>query len=134
MVLMRVDLPQPLGPRMATCSPLAICREISCRTIFSPRATEACSRWTKLPRSEGMAKSLKLTETGAVVTCDLGRYISPPMYLGPNPKHVVPSAAGVGPRRAAFCAAGVQARDLLFQRQDSRPYSAILTLRSVLDR
>src|SRR5437899_12290443 len=73
MVLIRVDLPQPLGPRMAMCSPLEMCNEISCSTTFSPRATEACSRSTKLPRSEVITKSLKLTETAALVTCDLGR-------------------------------------------------------------
>src|SRR2546428_11591178 len=73
MVLIRVDLPQPLGPRMAMCSPLEMRREISSSTTFSPRATEACSRSTKLPRSEVITKSLKLTETAALVTCDLGR-------------------------------------------------------------
>src|ERR1700722_14241238 len=39
MVLMRVDLPQPLGPRRAMCSPVATVRLMSWRTMFSPRAT-----------------------------------------------------------------------------------------------
>src|SRR6202011_806570 len=42
MVLMRVDLPQPLGPRMAMCSPAAMERLMSCRTVLSPRATLTC--------------------------------------------------------------------------------------------
>src|SRR5437588_271847 len=53
---------------MAICSPLAMRSEISCSTIFSPRATEACSKSTKLARSELITKSLKLTESAAVVT------------------------------------------------------------------
>src|SRR5579862_4215512 len=67
MVLISVDLPQPLGPRIAICSPLAMRSEISCSTIFSPRATEACSSSTKLPRSAVITKSLKVTESAAVV-------------------------------------------------------------------
>src|SRR5260370_11317787 len=65
---MRVDCPQALGRRIARCSPLAMRSEISCSTIFSPRATEACSSSTKLPRSVVITKSLKLTETAPLVT------------------------------------------------------------------
>src|SRR5437868_6920346 len=39
MVLMSVDLPQPFGPRMATCSPASMRRFTSCSTTLSPRAT-----------------------------------------------------------------------------------------------
>src|ERR1039458_975629 len=39
MVRMRVDLPQPLGPRMATCSPALMERLTSWRTTRSPSAT-----------------------------------------------------------------------------------------------
>src|SRR6266702_488479 len=38
MVLISVDLPQPLGPRMAMCSPASTRRLMSWRTVFSPRA------------------------------------------------------------------------------------------------
>src|ERR1700730_2768810 len=40
MVLIRVDLPQPFGPRMATCSSPRITRLKSFRTTLSPRITE----------------------------------------------------------------------------------------------
>src|SRR5438874_6343870 len=39
MVLISVDLPQPFGPRMATCSPASMRRFTSCSTTLSPRAT-----------------------------------------------------------------------------------------------
>src|ERR1700748_2380517 len=39
MVLMRVDLPQPFGPRMQTCSPEPILSEMSWRAARSPRMT-----------------------------------------------------------------------------------------------
>src|SRR5258707_15830084 len=42
MVLINVDFPQPLGPRMATCSPAWRRRVMSCRTVFSTRMTEMC--------------------------------------------------------------------------------------------
>src|SRR5437867_710236 len=41
MVLMRVDLPQPFGPRMATCSPIGIDRVMRSSTIRLPRNTVA---------------------------------------------------------------------------------------------
>src|ERR1700741_682724 len=43
MVLINVDLPQPLGPRMAMCSPQAMRRVRACSTTFRPRATDTCS-------------------------------------------------------------------------------------------
>src|ERR1035441_1980619 len=43
MVLISVDLPQPLGPRMATCSPTPTRRLTSRRTVFSPRITHTRS-------------------------------------------------------------------------------------------
>src|ERR1039458_658204 len=39
MARMSVDLPQPLGPRAATCSPARMVRSMSWRTTRSPRAT-----------------------------------------------------------------------------------------------
>src|SRR5579871_1182827 len=47
MVLMRVDLPQPLGPRIAICSPALTERLMSWRTMFSPRATFTWARCRK---------------------------------------------------------------------------------------
>src|SRR5277367_958329 len=46
MVLMNVDLPQPLGPRMATCSPAWMRRVMLWRTVFSPRITEMLVKWS----------------------------------------------------------------------------------------
>src|SRR5579864_2217173 len=40
MVLINVDLPQPLGPMMAMCSPALMLSEKSSSTILSPRITE----------------------------------------------------------------------------------------------
>src|SRR4051812_40486174 len=40
MALMSVDLPQPLGPRIATCSPTPIRRETSFNASVSPRITD----------------------------------------------------------------------------------------------
>src|SRR5713226_6963056 len=39
MALMRVDFPEPFGPRIATCSPAAIDSVIRSSAIFSPRWT-----------------------------------------------------------------------------------------------
>src|ERR1700722_19462977 len=39
MVLIRVDLPQPFGPRIATCSPAPMLSVISWSTCFSPSIT-----------------------------------------------------------------------------------------------
>src|SRR5579863_9685381 len=43
MALMKVDLPQPLGPMMATCSPAPMRREMSSSASVAPRATETRS-------------------------------------------------------------------------------------------
>ena len=43
MVLIRVDLPQPFGPRIATCSPAPMLSVMSWSTCLSPSITE--TRW-----------------------------------------------------------------------------------------
>src|ERR1700733_9332450 len=47
MVLINVDLPQPFGPRIATCSPAPMRTEISCSTRLSPSMTETCWKASK---------------------------------------------------------------------------------------
>src|SRR4029077_15022024 len=42
MVLISVDLPQPFGPRMHTCSPASMRKEMSSRAATSPRITVTC--------------------------------------------------------------------------------------------
>src|SRR5262252_5660218 len=40
MVFINVDLPQPFGPRTATCSPTPICKDTRSKTTALPRITE----------------------------------------------------------------------------------------------
>lgn len=47
MVLIKVDLPHPFGPRMATCSPAPILSVMSSSTRFSPSMTETCWKASK---------------------------------------------------------------------------------------
>src|SRR5579859_3686783 len=42
MVLISVDLPQPFGPRIHTCSPASMHREMSSSAARSPRITVTC--------------------------------------------------------------------------------------------
>jgi len=70
---MRVDLPEPLGPRMQTCSPTAIRRQRRSRATFWPRRTVMLCRsrsggviWESLPCEGGE------TEGGGFVGHDCG--------------------------------------------------------------
>src|ERR1035437_5514616 len=76
MVLISVDLPQPLGPRMATCSPASIFRLMSCRTVLAPRATLTCSS----SRKDGIWFQNRRS-AGSSIPCDL---LCPP-YRSPLP-------------------------------------------------
>src|ERR1035441_672589 len=58
MVLMSVDLPHPLGPRMATCSPTPMRRLTSRSTIFSPRITQTRSSSMSGRWSDGTGEQL----------------------------------------------------------------------------
>src|SRR5580698_6987406 len=71
MAMMSVDLPQPLGPRMATCSPVRMVRFTSCSTTRSPRATFTL---------RNSRNSLSLTASIPVSTPKFSRR-SPPVRL-----------------------------------------------------
>src|SRR5580698_6483446 len=58
MVLMSVDLPQPLGPRMATCSPTPIRKLTSRSTVFSPRITQTRSSSMSGRLSDGTGEQI----------------------------------------------------------------------------
>src|ERR1017187_8175550 len=58
MVLISVDLPQPLGPRMATCSPTPMRRLTSRSTIFLPRITQTRSMSISGRSSDGTGQQL----------------------------------------------------------------------------
>src|SRR6266849_1625396 len=58
MVLIRVDLPQPFGPRMATCSSPRITRLKSFRTTLSPRITEIFCKSSRAGSCRFMVLSL----------------------------------------------------------------------------
>src|ERR1700675_468515 len=57
MVLISVDFPQPLGPRIATCSPALILRLKSSSATLSPRMTRTFFKSTRA----GSMKSPKLS-------------------------------------------------------------------------
>src|SRR5713101_3059846 len=58
MVLMSVDLPQPFGPRMQTCSPAAICTVTSSNAARSPRMTVICLRESRGGEAEFILGSI----------------------------------------------------------------------------
>src|ERR1700733_5585608 len=58
MVLIKVDLPQPFGPRIATCSPASIRSVTSCSTCLSPSMTETLWKASKAAVSGVLVNSM----------------------------------------------------------------------------
>jgi len=61
MVLISVDLPQPFGPKMHTCSPHTISRVMSWMATRSPRMTVTCARESRGAGMEFILGSMVLT-------------------------------------------------------------------------
>src|ERR1700722_12330611 len=73
MVLMRVDFPQPFGPRMATCSPELIRRLKLSRATLSPRMTCTFCKSTRAG-SMGSPKPSIITKFSPSHTQELAQY------------------------------------------------------------
>jgi|GEM_PF-2763170 len=61
--LMKEDLPQPLGPRMAVCWPCSMRRSSSCRTRTWPRMTQAWS--SSIRGAAAAAGAVDIVQAGA---------------------------------------------------------------------